>query len=112
DLQPGESLYVPAGHAVTAHSVDFYAPDSEQSGLLARAQEIEHLHKELRAQALIAEEAGTALARAEGAYAEASQRLVAARREAAESQARAHELQVQSLRLTQAFEQTRARSEQ
>ncbi|SDL98140.1 condensin subunit Smc [Oryzisolibacter propanilivorax] len=111
-LQPGEVVYVPAGHAVTAHSVDFYAPDSEQAGLLARAQEIEHLHKEVRAQALIAEEAGTALARAEAAYAEASQRLVSARREAEGAQARAHELQVQTLRLAQAVEQTRARSEQ
>jgi chromosome segregation protein len=30
--------------------VSFYAPDSEQAGLLARAQEIEHLDKQLRAQ--------------------------------------------------------------
>jgi chromosome segregation protein len=38
-------IYVPSGHAVSAHSVSFYAQDSEQSGLLARAQEIEHLDK-------------------------------------------------------------------
>ena len=111
-LAAGETIYVPAGHAVTAHSVGFYAPDSEQAGLLARAQEIEHLHKELRAQALIAEEAATALARAEAGYADTAQRLASARREAAESQTRSHELQVQTLRLSQAFEQTRARSEQ
>ena len=111
-LPPGAAIYVPAGHAVSAHGVDFHAPDSEQAGLLARAQEIEHLHKELRAQALIAEEAASALARAEGGYADASQRLAAARREAAETQSRAHELQVQALRLAQALEQTRARSEQ
>ncbi|OGB94614.1 MAG: chromosome segregation protein SMC, partial [Burkholderiales bacterium RIFCSPLOWO2_12_FULL_67_210] len=42
-LQAGEVIYVPSGHAVSAHSVSFYAPDSEQAGLLARAQEIEHL---------------------------------------------------------------------
>ncbi|HAU56485.1 MAG TPA: chromosome segregation protein SMC, partial [Comamonadaceae bacterium] len=46
-LQVGEAIYIPGGHAVTAHSVGFYAQDSEQSGLLARAQEIEHLDKEL-----------------------------------------------------------------
>ena len=50
-LQPGEVIYVKGGHAVTAHSVSFYAPDSEQAGLLARAQEIENLEKGLRAQA-------------------------------------------------------------
>ncbi|GAD24133.1 chromosome segregation protein SMC [Acidovorax sp. MR-S7] len=111
-LQPGEVVYVASGHAVDAHSVSFYAQDSEQSGLLARAQEIEHLEKELRAQALIAEEARTALVRAEAAYADASQRLVAARREATEAQGRAHELQVETLRLSQLAEQARARSAQ
>ncbi|GKS77204.1 chromosome segregation protein SMC [Acidovorax sp. SUPP950] len=111
-LQPGEVVYVPTGHAVSAHSVSFYAQDSEQSGLLARAQEIEHLEKELRAQALISEESRTALVRAESAYADASQRLVAARREASEAQSRAHELQVETLRLTQLADQARARSEQ
>ncbi|WP_370682474.1 chromosome segregation protein SMC [Comamonas sp. GB3 AK4-5] len=111
-LQPGDTIYVPTGHAVTAHSVSFYAQDSEQSGLLARAQEIEHLEKELRAQALIHEEARMALARAESAYADASQRLVAARREASEAKQTAHELQVESLRLTQLAEQARARTAQ
>ncbi len=111
-LQPGETLFVKTGHAVTVHSVSFYAQDSEQAGLLARAQEIENLEKQLRAQSLIVDEARSALVRAEAAYADASQRLVTARREASESQSRAHELQVETLRLTQLAEQTRARSEQ
>ena len=111
-LQSGETIFVPGGHAVSSHSVGFYAQDSEQSGLLARAQEIEHLDKELRAQALICEESRTALVRAEGAYADAAQRLTSVRREASEAQGRAHELQVEHLRLSQLVEQTRARSEQ
>lgn len=111
-LKAGETIYVPTGHAVTAHSVSFFAQDSEQSGLLARAQEIEHLEKELRAQALISEEARTALVRAEAAYADASQRLVSARREASEAKQSAHELQVEMLRLTQQAEQARARTAQ
>ena len=111
-LQAGETIYVPTGHAVTAHSVSFYAQDSEQSGLLARAQEIEHLEKELRAQALISDETRTALAKAEAAYADASQRLVTARREATEAKQSAHELQVDMLRLTQQAEQARARTAQ
>jgi len=111
-LRPGDTIYVPTGHAVTAHSVSFYAQDSEQSGLLARAQEIEHLEKELRAQALISEETRTALAKAEAAYGDASQRLVSARREATEAKQSAHELQVDMLRLTQQAEQARARTAQ
>ncbi len=111
-LKAGDTIYVPTGHAVTAHSVSFYAQDSEQSGLLARAQEIEHLEKELRAQALISEEARSALVKAEAAYADASQRLVSARREATEAKQSAHELQVDMLRLTQQAEQARARTAQ
>ena len=111
-LQAGEVIYVMSGHAVTQHSVSFYAPDSEQAGLLARAQEIENLEKSSRAQALISDEARSALVRAEAAYGEAAQRLAAARREAAEGQSRVHELQVEVLRLNQLAEQTRARGEQ
>ncbi len=111
-LQPGEAIFVQSGHAVTTHSVSFYAQDSEQAGLLARQQEMENLERQLRAQTLISEEARTALVRAEAAYADAAQRLVSVRREAAETQSRSHELQVETLRLTQLAEQTRARSEQ
>lgn len=111
-LKAGDTIYVPTGHAVTAYSVSFYAQDSEQSGLLARAQEIEHLEKELRAQALISEEVRSALVKAEAAYADASQRLVSVRREATEAKQSAHELQVDMLRLTQLAEQARARTAQ
>jgi chromosome segregation protein len=111
-LQAGEVIFVPSGHAVSAHSVSFYAPDSEQAGMLARAQEIENLDKQLKAQVLIAEQARTSLIRAEAAYSEASQRLVSARREGAETRSKAHELQVEALRLTQLAEQTRTRSAQ
>ena len=111
-LQPGESIYVKSGHVVSRHSVGFYAQDSEQAGLLARAQEIENLEKELRAQVMIADEARAALVRAEAAYADASQRLVSVRREATDAQTLAHGLQVETLRLSQLAQQSRDRSAQ
>ena len=111
-LHAGETIYVKNGHAITQHSVSFYAQDSEQAGLLGRAQEIENLDKQLRAQILISDEARSASMRAESGYADAAQRLASARREAADGQSRAHELQVEVLRLTQLAEQTRVRSEQ
>ncbi|MEI7762529.1 MAG: chromosome segregation protein SMC [Comamonadaceae bacterium] len=111
-LQPGELIFVRAGHAVGACSVSFYAPDSEQAGLLARAQEIENLEKQLRAQVLISDESRSALVRSETAYADASQALMASRREAAAGQSRAHQLQVEVLRLTQVTEQMRLRGQQ
>jgi chromosome segregation protein len=111
-LQPGEVVYVPEGHAVTAHSVSFYAQDTEQAGLLARAQDIENLDKQWRAQTLIAEESRTALVRAESAYAQASQRLEEVRQEASAAQSQAYGLQVEVLRLTQLADQWRERSQQ
>lgn len=111
-LQPGEWIFVKAGHAVGSCSVSFYAPDSEQAGLLARAQEIENLGKQLRAQLLISDEQRAALVRAEAAYTEASQALVAGRRDAAQSQSQAHQLQVDTMRLSQAAQQTRERGAQ
>ena len=100
-LAHGEVIMTRQGHAVSQHAVSFYAPDSEQAGMLARAQEIENLDRQQRAQALLADDAKTASVRLEAAYTDASQRLQTARREAAEAQTRAHTLQVELLRLTQ-----------
>ena len=111
-LAEGETIYVPAGHAVSAYSVGFYAPDSEQAGLLARAQEIEQLDRQLRAQLLMCEQTRQALARGEAAYAQASQQLLQLRREAAQTQTDAHALQVETLRQQQLAEQTRSRKTQ
>nr|MBP6676078.1 chromosome segregation protein SMC [Vitreoscilla sp.] len=103
-LTHGEVIMTAQGHAVSQFAVSFYAPDSEQAGMLARAQEIENLERQSRAQALITDEARTALVRAEAAYTEASQRLVAVRRDAGEAQTRAHQLQVQLMQLSQQAE--------
>jgi chromosome segregation protein len=111
-LTHGEVIMTRDGHAVSPFGVNFYAPDSEQAGMLARAQEIENLERQLRAQVLIADESRAALIRAEAAYSEASQLLVNARREAGETQTRAHQLQVECLRLSQQAEATSTRRAQ
>ena len=111
-LGAGQCIYLQTGHAVSAHSVSFYAQDSEQAGLLARAQEIENLEKQVRAQGLISEEARSVLVRCEAAYAEAASQLVVARREASEAQQRAHQISIEAMRLAQMAEQFRTRSQQ
>jgi chromosome segregation protein len=103
-LTHGEVIMTRDGHAVSQFAVSFYAPDSEQAGMLARAQEIENLERQLRAQVFIAEESRSALVRAEAAYTDAAQRLIGVRREAGEAQTRAHQLQVELLRLSQLAE--------
>ncbi len=111
-LTHGEVIMTQQGHAVSQHAVSFYAPDSEQAGMLARAQEIENLDRQQRAQALIADDSKTASVRLEAAYTDASQRLLSARREAADAQNRAHSLHVELLRLTQQHEAATTRSTQ
>jgi chromosome segregation protein len=111
-LTHGEVIMTRQGHAVSQHAVAFYAPDSEQAGMLARAQEIENLGRQQRAQVLIADDAKTTSVRLEAAYTDASQRLAQARREAAEAQNRAHGLHVELLRLSQQAEAATSRREQ
>ncbi len=111
-LTHGEVIMTRDGHAVTQFAASFYAPDDERAGLLARAQEIENLERQQRAQSLIAEEARSALVRCEAAYTEASLKLASVRRDAAEAQTRAHQFQVELLRLTQLAEAASARGTQ
>ncbi len=111
-LTHGEVVMSREGHAVSSHAVSFYAPDSEQAGMLARAQEIENLERQSRAQALIADEARSAGVRIEAAYTEASLRLASLRREVAEAQTRAHQAQVEWLRLQQQAEAGQTRRSQ
>ncbi len=42
-LKPGESFVVPAGHVVNAQGVNFFAPDNELHGVLARQRELAEL---------------------------------------------------------------------
>lgn len=111
-LTHGEVIMTRDGHAVSQFAVAFYAPDSEQAGMLARAQEIEHLERESKAQAIVTDEARAALVRLEAAYTDAAQRLQSVRREASESQTRAHELHVELLRLSSQAEAATTRRTQ
>jgi chromosome segregation protein len=109
-LPVGATLVVQGGHLIDAHSVRFYAPDSEQAGLLARQQEIENLQREIKAQQLIADHSRSAVAQAESAWQQISQALPLARQRVAEITRRLHDLQLEHTRLQQQVEQTRERS--
>ena len=111
-LGAGEAFYLRSGHVVTAHSVGLYAPDSEQAGLLARAQEIATLERTVAAQTETVAEARRALAQAEALYAESSEALQRLRQQAAQAQSQSHALQMESLRAAQLAEQTRSRATQ
>jgi chromosome segregation protein len=109
-LSANAMLVVKGGHLIDANSVRFYAPDSEQAGLLARQQEIENLQREIKAHQLIADHSRSAVAQAESAWQQLSQALPPARQRVAEITRRLHDLQLEHTRLQQQVEQTRERS--
>src|SRR3546814_17429864 len=88
----------------------FYAPDSEQAGMLARQQEIENLRRDLKASQLIADQALAGVARAEGAWQQVSQSMGPARQRAAELTRRLHDVQLEYSRLKQQAEQSGERA--
>ncbi|CAM2189423.1 Chromosome partition protein Smc [Paraburkholderia sacchari] len=111
-LPEGGAFVVKAGHTVTRVGVQLYAADSEQAGMLARQQEIENLTRQVRAQALLADDARAAAVRAEAAHTQAAQALTEVRQQAERATQRVHALQMDVLKLTQAHERYTARSTQ
>ncbi|SAK53880.1 chromosome segregation protein SMC [Caballeronia ptereochthonis] len=111
-LPEGAAFVVKAGHVVTRVGVQLYASDSEQSGMLARAQEIENLTKQVRAQALLSDEAKANAVRADAAHTQGSQALAEARAAAERATQRVHALQMDVLKLAQAHERYTQRSTQ
>ncbi|SHI17744.1 chromosome segregation protein SMC [Pollutimonas bauzanensis] len=109
-LPPGGLYVVKEGHMVDAHSVRFYAADSEQSGLLARQQEIENLKRDLKGRQLVADQALAAVSRAESAWQQVSQALAPARQRVSELTRRLHDVQLEHSRLQQQAEQSGERA--
>jgi chromosome segregation protein len=111
ELAPGAVLATPQGHMVARHSVSLYAADSEQAGLLARAQEIDNLERQQRAQQLLAEQAQDAAAQAEAEFGRAQEQLSQAGRELQSMTQQSHAVQVERLKLQQQQQEASARAE-
>lgn len=109
-LPSGGMYVVRQGHLVDSHSVRFYAADSEQSGLLARQQEIENLRRDLKASQLIADQAVGDVSRADAAWQQVSQALAPARLRVSELTRRLHDIQLEYARLKQQAEQSGERA--
>jgi len=109
-LPAGGVFVTAAGHLVDAHSVRFYAPDSEQAGLLARQREIADLQREVRAQQLLTDQAHAASVAADAAWRDASNALLPARQRVAELTQRLHDITLAHANLQQRIEQASERS--
>jgi len=111
-LPEGGLFVTPNGHIVSRSSVRFYAADAEQDGVLARQHEIDNTATQLRAQALLLDEARTRSARADAVVAELQRRLQDGRQRVATLQRETHALQIDVVRQGEAEARLNQRSGQ
>ena len=111
-LPSGGALVTKDGHLVSRVGLQLYAADSEQAGMLARAQEMEGLEKQLRAQKLIQGELQGELDQCSAAYQAAHQAAEQARINAEHAIQEVHGFEVERIQLTQADEQYSLRATQ
>ncbi|GGY48420.1 chromosome segregation protein SMC [Pseudoduganella albidiflava] len=100
-LPAGACFVTRQGHVITQSSVRFHAADSEQEGMLGRQQEIDNIGKQLRAQALLAEEARTRAARAEAAVTNHARLLAELRQKNASLTSSVHAVQLDVVKLSE-----------
>ena len=111
-LPAGGAFVTQQGHLVSRVGVQLYAADSEQSGMLARAQEMEGLEKQLRAQKLIQSELQGELDQCVANYQAAHQTAEQTRIAAEQAVQEVHGFEVERMQLTQAEEKYSQRAEQ
>ncbi len=111
-LPAGGAFVTQQGHLVSRVGVQLYAADSEQAGMLARAQEMEGLEKQLRAQKLIQSELQGELDQCTANYQAAHQVAEQTRIAAEQAVQEVHGFEVERMQLTQAEEKYSQRAEQ
>ncbi len=111
-LPAGTALVNRDGHQFTRHTVSFQAPDAEDTGLLARQAEIEELEKRLDGLKERLAAAQRDLDDRDAQLAERHGALEQARLEISARQKAQHDAQIEQLKLMQAQDRYRERSEQ
>jgi len=111
-LAGGACYVTPGGDIVGRQSVTLFAPDSGEHGLLERQREIDALASVLASREQAVEQAQAKLAASERLLADAQHSLQESRQQLSALQGRAHALQVETLKLSQARERFRERQAQ
>ncbi|MCS6765321.1 MAG: chromosome segregation protein SMC [Candidatus Protistobacter heckmanni] len=111
-IPAGDWVVTPEGHLVSPTTVQLYATDSQQDGMLARQHEIETLAAQIQEQQIVCEDARAAVQRAESAYADAVAALSGKRAQVEQATQQIHGLRIEALTLAKALEQYTQRSGQ
>lgn len=109
---PGQVLVNQSGHLRTVHGVILYVPDTRTHGAIERQREIEELSVLITHCQQKEEATRAAQQAAERHLAETQAALTQCRRDVQESQQKAHAVQVEVLKLTQAYARFDERSAQ
>jgi len=112
ELSGAGCCVTPGGDLVSRQSVTLFAPDSGAHGLLERQREIDGLVSIIGEREERVEQAQAGLAEIEQVLLDAQQRLHDSRQQLGALQDRAHALQVETLKLSQAHERFRERQAQ
>ena len=100
---PAGGLFVDrSGHMVGQQSLVFYAPDARTHGVIERQREITELSEQLESLQLEAERAHEQVQATDAEIQSLQERTAVVRRELNDAQQKAHEHQVEALKLTQA----------
>lgn len=99
---PGQIHVNRDGHLRTAHGLTLYVPDAKTHGVIERQREIEELEALIEGRQAEEEAAREAQGEAERQVQETQAALAQARRNEQEARSRAHNAQVEALKLTQA----------
>jgi len=111
-LPPGGCLVCREGHLIDRSSVRFYAPDSEQDGMMARRQEIENLAKQQRVQQLLKEETQARLVREEAGLSQLNRSLQECRQVVNTLTQTVHAQQIDIIKLSELHARFQQRSTQ
>ena len=111
-LPAGGVIVTRDGHQLSKNALRFYVAESEQAGMLARAQEIENIQTQLRAQDMLTDEAKGELSRLQSKVDQLNQQQAQARAQAQSCTAQVHELQMQTQKVKLASEQLMVRHAQ
>ncbi|WP_313174725.1 chromosome segregation protein SMC [Massilia sp.] len=111
-LPQGGAFVTRQGHMVSQSSVRFFAPDAEQDGMLGRQHDIDNTAKQLRAQALLLDEARSRATRADAAVTDLQRRLQDARTRVGTLTRDVHALQIEVVRQSEVEARFNQRSHQ
>ena len=111
-LAAGSVLVTREGHMFTRQSVRFYAPDSELHGVLSRQREIEEIGAQIEAEQVVLDDRRRSAQEREDELSRLRNRIASLRSEIDAAQERAHELELEVLRLSEQVDRTTQRGAQ